>query len=93
MKIDPIKIAGLYESNSNKNMANNKIKNDMKHPNDRIEISDKGSMHKEIASLKSIVINEIDKGASAERIQRLKTEIENGTYNVSGIDIADAMTK
>ena len=92
MKIDPIKVASLYEANSKKNSADNRnVKKDIQHSNDRVEISNSGSKHSEVASLNSKIIRGIEKGASAEKIQRLKAEIENGTYNISSSDITNAM--
>lgn len=95
MKIDPIKVASLYEATANNNIINNNsnMQKDVQHSNDRVEISDVGSKHSEIALFKARVINDIEKGASAEKIQVLKSGIENGTYHVSGVDIAEAMIR
>lgn len=93
MKIDPIKVTGLYEANVKKNLTNDgsNVKKGIQSSKDKVEISDTGSKYSEISSLKSKVVNEIGKGASAEKIHKLKTAVENGTYHVSGSDIADAM--
>ena len=90
MKIDPANIVKLHETVSNKDMVPNKKS---RQTGDRIEISDIGTKHSEIASMKSKIIYDVEKGASAEKLQRLKSEIENGTYHVSSDDIASAMLK
>jgi flagellar biosynthesis anti-sigma factor FlgM len=93
MKIDPTKVAGIYEANVSKNVSKSNIdtKKETYGSRDRIEISKTGAKYNEISALKSKIINEIDKGTSTEKIQRLKSEINNGTYQVSSNNIADAM--
>jgi len=95
MKIDPSKVAGIYEANVSKNVSksNNDVKNEISTSRDRIELSKTGVKYSEISSLKSKVIDEIDKGTDAEKIQSLKAAINNGTYRVSSNDIAAAMIK
>lgn len=95
MKIDPSKVAGIYESNASKGISksNNDIKNDITPSRDRIELSKTGMKYNEISSLKSKVINDIDKGTDVAKIQSLKAAIKSGTYHISSVDIAGAMLK
>lgn len=58
---------------------------------DRIEISSAAVNHDEVASLKQNIVNEVLKGASAEKMSKIKSEIENGTYYVDASEIAEAM--
>lgn len=95
VKIEPNKVAGIYEANKiiNTSKTDNGIKNQTKSSVDRIEISKAGAKYNEISALKSKLIGDIDKGSSTEKLQRLKFEINNGTYHISSDDIAGAMFK
>jgi anti-sigma28 factor (negative regulator of flagellin synthesis) len=95
MKIDPKRAVNFYETQTNKSQAKSeaKINKDNSIKRDRVEISSQASKHSELIEMKEKIASEVGKGASPERLQRLKIEIKNGTYSVSSLDIADSILK
>lgn len=94
MRIDPkSNIIGTYETNLKKNqdIAQNGSKKDKETNIDRVEISPTAENFDELSSIKKTVVNDIEKGASPDRLRSLKMKIENGTYHVSSQDIAGAI--
>jgi anti-sigma28 factor (negative regulator of flagellin synthesis) len=94
MRIDPKnKIDGIYEANIKKNSSasDNSVKKDKELNKDRVEISKEASNYDELSNIKSEIVSKGEKGTSADKLRRLKAEIENGTYYVSSQDIADAI--
>lgn len=60
---------------------------------DKIEISEKGLRHGEVAAAKRNLIESLEKSASEKRIQELREKINSGQYFVPSRDIAEAMLK
>lgn len=91
-------IEGIYEKTMKKDLSVSKkeIKNDKKQDlinQDRIDISENASSYDELSSVKDAVVKEVDKATSPDKLRQLKAAIENGTYHVSGEDIAGAILK
>lgn len=94
MRIDPKNMDGIYETTVKKNasaLAGDANGNSPKAKTDRVEISKalKGRSEADVAA--SVVVSQIDAGASPEKLHKLKSAIAAGTYHVSSDDIADAM--
>lgn len=95
MKIDPNKqLDMIYETtNIKKNLSTsgNKMNKEAELNKDRVEISKAASNYDELSSIKSKVVEEVEKGTSYDKIRKLKAEIENGTYYVNSQDIANSI--
>lgn len=94
MRIDPKKqLDMIYETNINKNSSTsgNKMNKESELNKDRVEISKAASNYDELSSIKSKVVEDVEKGTSVDKIRKLKTEIDNGTYFVGSQDIASAI--
>ena len=95
MRIDPKNnLDGIYETNikkSNSSTSGNSVNKDTELNKDRVEISEEASNYDELSSVKSEVVSQVEKGTSADKLRKLKSEIENGTYYVSSNDIAGAI--
>lgn len=97
MKIDPKNnIDNIYQSNSASRKNISKKNDTLKEKGfekDKVEISNAGSKHDEVASAKEKIIYEVEKGVDVERLRQLKADIENGNYRVSSEDIASAIMR
>lgn len=94
MRIDPKKqIDIIYETNIKKNSStmDNKTNKESELNKDRVEISKAASNYDELSSIKSKIVEGVEKGTSVDKIRKLKAEIENGTYFVSSQDIANSI--
>lgn len=93
MRIDPKNLSAAYEAQLKSNLTSNskeEIKSD-KAMQDRVVLSDDYRKNSGIEGAKKKLIDEIEKGASPDKLFRLKNEIQSGTYNVSSEDIAQAI--
>ena len=94
MRIDPkSNIEGIYEANTKKNqsISENSTNKGNETNIDRVEISKTAESYDELSSVKEAVVNDVEKGASPDKLRSLKAQIENGTYYVSSEDIAGAV--
>ena len=58
---------------------------------DRILISSEGTRKAEVDQLTKAIATEVYKPASPERLESLRTAVQNGTYYVATGDLVDAM--
>lgn len=91
-------IEGIYEKTMKKDLAvsENKLKNEKKEgvlDQDRIDISENAGRCDEFSSIRNKVVDDIEKATSPDKLRQIKAAIENGTYHVSGEDIAGAILK
>lgn len=93
MRIEPKKLDGIFEANINKNSSasGSKVNKESGFNKDRVEISKEASKYDELSSIKTEVVNQVEKGTSVEKLRKLKAEIENGTYFVNSQDIANSI--
>lgn len=60
-------------------------------PRDRVCLSDESRKYSELDLANAEAARKAEQSTSPEKLRRLKAAIENGTYEVSGRDIADAI--
>ncbi len=58
---------------------------------DCLQISKQGAFQSRLAEASAAMSREASSAVSAQRIADLKQQIENGTYEISAADLADAM--
>lgn len=95
MRIDPKKVEGIYENlikaPSVSVQSGKQVSKEQPAVKDRLELSSDFSKRDTVKNLKAGIADEIEKGASSEKLRSLKAAIKNGTYQVSSDDIAQAM--
>lgn len=58
---------------------------------DKVTISGDAARRAEVSRAASGIAAEVDAGVGAERIEALRTSVQNGSYHVAAEDIADAI--
>lgn len=93
MKINRNEVDKLYNSiNMNSAPARDKEQNrTIGTEKDSLVISDEAKNHTGIGGIVKQAVNEVTKPAASDKLLRIKNEIANGTYHVSGSSIASAM--
>lgn len=95
MKINPAdmaKIEGAYET-PHKSVENSATGNNDKSgmARDRVCLSEESLKYNESVGIMTAAVQKAEQNTSPEKLRRIKAAIENGTYQVSGEDIAAAM--
>ena len=93
MKIQPNGPGGVFDAGAVKTGENPAQKTGQKESpeGDRVELSKKSEDFSESGRIKAAAADEAEKGAGAEKLRRIKAAIENGTYFVSGDELAKAL--
>ena len=95
MKINPAdmsKIEGAYET-PHKSVENSAARNNDKTgmARDRVCLSEESMKYNELEGIRTAATQKAEQNTSPEKLRRIKAAIENGTYQVSGEDIAGAI--
>ncbi|MEA5040819.1 MAG: flagellar biosynthesis anti-sigma factor FlgM [Clostridiaceae bacterium] len=94
MKINPVelnKIDSVYETSLKTGEGHATGSREAGLPRDRVYLSDEAEKQREPEDTKALAVREAEQNTDPEKLRRIKAAIENGTYRVSGEDIADAM--
>jgi len=93
MRIDPNgKVDGLHDLHMRRTSQpqENSVGKSEELKQDRVEISP-AAKRDDLSAIRDEIVSEIEKGASPDRLRRLKAEIQSGKYDVDASDIADAI--
>lgn len=92
MKINPSKVNSLYNpALRDETAVEDKCNDSAKVKKDSMIITDAAKQHSGVSGVIKQAVEDIDSAAPASHLLKLKREVANGTYSVSGSDIANAM--
>lgn len=87
---DNNKIKNIYDSQINR-LSRKEETSPQELSQDRVEFSRNASKDSGLSSVKNSVAGEVERGTSPDKLRRLRSEIQSGSYRRSSSDIADAM--
>ena len=89
------KIDGIYQNNLSRLNQPKEDSEDRGNTlkTDSVELSKSAQGKDELTLMKETIANELDRGTPPDKLRRLRSEIDNGTYRVSASDIAVGILK
>jgi anti-sigma28 factor (negative regulator of flagellin synthesis) len=93
MRIDPNnKIENIYDTRLH-NVSKKEESAAGELSRDRVELSGSAAKKDEsaVSAMKNQIVSEVERGASPDKLRRLRSEIQNGTYQRDASDIAEIM--